>query len=191
MLFTVAMPDKGLSSSSRWKVVAGCAVAAVIAAALVVGLTRDSGGSPTIISGGPDLDGTANAPAVAGPNLVTGKRLSLADYRGKPVFINYWASWCGPCRKEAPEIKRFTQERSDVVMIGVNINDVRKTAQAFNATSGWTHPSIFDPGGHAGTYALRVLNLPATFYIDAQGRVRGRTDGPVTYADLVSVADRI
>ena len=177
--------------SSRWRIVAGCAVAGVVAAGLVVGLTREGGASPKIVSGGPDLSGTTPAPVVAGPDLVTGKRFALADYRGKPVFINVWASWCGPCREEAPEIRRFTQARSDVVMIGVNLNDRRRAAQAFSAKAGWTHPSIFDPGGIVGTDALRVTNLPATFYVDAQGRLRGRTVGPVTYADLVSAADRI
>ena len=177
--------------SSRWKVVAGCAVAAVVAAGLVVGLTREGGGSPKIVSGEPELGGTTPAPVVAGPDLVTGKRFALADFRGKPVFINVWASWCGPCREEAPEIKRFTRERSDVVMMGVNLNDVRRTAQAFSAKVGWTHPSIFDPGGTVGVDALKVTTLPATFYVDAQGRLRGRTAGPVTYADLISAADRI
>jgi len=185
------MPDGGSSMSSRWRIVAGCAVAAVVAAGLVVGLTRDGDASPKIVSGGPTLTGTVPAPVVAGPDLVTGKRFTLADYRGKPVFINVWASWCGPCRDEAPDLKRFTEDRSDVVMIGVNLNDVRRTARAFSAEVGWTHPSIFDPGGTTGFDALKVTTLPATFYIDAQGRLRGRTVGPVTYADLISAADRI
>jgi cytochrome c biogenesis protein CcmG/thiol:disulfide interchange protein DsbE len=177
--------------TSRWKIVTGCVVAAVVVAGLVVGLTRDGDASPKIVSGGPALTGTAQAPNFAGPDLVTGKRVTLAGYRGKPVFINVWASWCGPCREEAPDLKRFTEDRSDVVMIGVNLNDVRRAARAFSAEVGWTYPSIFDPVGAVGFDALKVTTQPTTIYVDAQGRLRGRTVGPVTYADLISAADRI
>jgi cytochrome c biogenesis protein CcmG/thiol:disulfide interchange protein DsbE len=175
----------------HWKIVAGCAAVAVVAVGLIVGLTREGSGTPTLVSEGPALTGTAAAPAVAGPELLTGERLTLAEFRGKPVFINVWASWCGPCREEAPDLKRFSQDRSDVVMIGLNMNDVRRSARTFNADAGWTYPSIFDPGGKVGVDLLKVANLPATYYVDAQGRLRGHTVGPVTYADLVSAADRI
>jgi thiol-disulfide isomerase/thioredoxin len=171
--------------------VAGCAVAAVVAAGLIVGLTREESGTTTIGSDGPSLTGTAAAPAVTGPELQSGEPLTLAQFRGKPVFINVWASWCGPCRKEAPDLKRFSEERPDVVMIGLNMNDVRRTARSFNTDVGWTYSSIYDPGGNVGVDLLKVSTLPATYYVDAQGRLRGHTVGPVTYADLVSVADRI
>lgn len=190
MLFTVSVTD--VSPLKRhWKIVAGGAVAVVVAAGLVVGLTRESGGTPTIASDGPSLTGTAAAPPVAGPELQSGERLTLAEFRGKPVFINVWASWCGPCREEAPDLKRFAQERTDVVMLGLNMNDTRRNARSFNTDAGWSYPSIFDPGGDVGVEMLKVSNLPATFYVDAQGRIRGQTMGPVTYADLVSAADRL
>ncbi len=190
MLFTVSVTD--VSPPRRhWKIVAGCVAAAVVAGALIVGLTREGSGTPKLVSDGPSLAGTAPAPAVAGPELLTGKRLTLAEFRGKPVFINVWASWCGPCRQEAPELKRFSQERSDVVMIGLNMNDTRRNARTFSGHAGWAYPSIFDPGGKVGVDMLKVSNLPATYYVDAQGRLRGHTVGPVTYADLVSAADRI
>lgn len=190
MLFTVSVTD--VSPLRRhWKIAAGGLAATVVAGALIVGLTREGSGASKIVSGGPSLTGTAPAPAVAGPELLTGRRLTLAQFRGKPVFINVWASWCGPCRQEAPELKRFAQERADVVMIGLNMNDVRRNARAFSADAGWTYPSIFDPGGKVGVDLLKVSNLPATYYVDAKGRLRGHTAGPVTYADLVSVADRI
>jgi len=190
VLFTVSVADVN-PLRRHWKIVAACVVAAVVAAGLIAGLARERGGTPTIATGGPSLTGTAPAPAVSGPELQSGERLTLAEFRGKPVFINVWASWCGPCREEAPDIKRFTEERSDVVMLGLNMNDTRRNARAFNAHAGWAHPSIFDPGGTVGVDLLKVSNLPVTFYVDAQGRIRGQTLGPVTYADLVSAADRI
>lgn len=173
-----------------WMVV-GTVVGALLVAGLVVGLTRGDGDVPALATGGPSLDGTAPAPKVSGVDVVTGAPVDLASYLGKPVFVNLWASWCGPCREEAPDILRFTKDRPDVAFIGIDLNDTRANGRAFAAETGWTHPSIFDPGGRVGFDTLKVATLPATLYIDAQGRVRGRTQGTVTYEDLVGVADRI
>ena len=176
---------------NRVKLIVGGAVGAVLVAALAVGLTRGGGDTARLATDGPSLTGTAPAPTVKGRDLVTGAPIDLASYKGKPVFINVWASWCGPCRKEAPEILRFTKEHPEVVFLGVDVNEPRSRGRAFNAEAGWTHPSIFDPGGDVGVDRLKVANLPNTIYIDAKGKLRGRTEGPVTFDDLVSVARRI
>lgn len=176
-------------AGGRMKLIVGVVVAAVVVAALAIGLTR--GGDTRIETAGPSLDGTAKAPAIRGKDLKTGRLIDLAAYRGKPVFINVWASWCLPCRKEAPQILRFTKEHPEVVMLGVNTNNLRADARTFNAQAGWTHPSIYDPNGAVGLDQLKVANLPATIYIDANGIERGRTRGPVTYEDLASAAARI
>jgi len=180
--------------SARWKFVLSGLVGVVVLTGVVVGLVRgggDSDSTPNLVQGGPSLDGTTPAPTVAGPALANGTTIDLANYRGKKVIVNAWASWCGPCREEAPDIKRFTQDRTDVVFLGVNLNDERANARAFNTEAGWTHPSIHDPNGRVGFDILKVTQLPATIYIDANGIIRGRTQGPVTYDDLVSVADRL
>lgn len=176
----------------RVKLAIGGAVAAVLIGALAVGLTRSGeGNSPKLVSGGPSLTGTTPAPEVKGPDLLTGRTIDLTSFRGKPVIVNVWASWCEPCRKEAPEILRFTKERPDIAFLGVDVNDTRRNGRGFNTQAGWTHPSIFDPGGLVGVDKLKVASLPATIYIDAKGVIRGRTQGPVTFGDLVSAADRL
>jgi thiol-disulfide isomerase/thioredoxin len=181
-------------STARWKLVLSGLVGVVVVAGIAVGLVRGGGdgdASPALVRGGPSLAGTTPAPAVSGPGLSDGARIDLASFRGTPVIVNAWASWCGPCREEAPDIKRFTRERTDVAFLGVNLNDDRSNARKFNAEAGWIHPSIYDPDGKVGFDTLKVTQLPATIYIDANGVIRGRTQGPVTYQDLVSVADRI
>jgi cytochrome c biogenesis protein CcmG, thiol:disulfide interchange protein DsbE len=178
-------------ASNRVKVIVGVAAAAVLAAGLAVGLSRGGGSSDKLAANGPSLTGTTPAPKVTGTDLVTGAPIDLASYRGRPVFINAWASWCLPCRKEAPQILRFTKDHPEVVMLGVNMNDARANGRRFNADAGWTHPSIFDPNGAVGVDALKVAQLPATIYVDAKGVMRGRTQGPVTYDDLAGVAARL
>ncbi len=180
--------------AARWKLLLSGLVGAVVIAGVAIGLARgggDPGSAERLAPGGPSLNGTTPAPPVSGPPLAGDGRIDLAAYRGRPVIVNAWASWCGPCRDEAPDIKRFTRERTDVVVLGLNMNDDRANARAFNAEVGWTHPSIYDPHGRVGVDVLQVANLPVTFYIDARGVIRGRTQGTVTYDDLVSAADRL
>lgn len=177
----------------RPKLILSGVVGAVIVAGLILGLTRGGGDDTAaqLRSGGPSLDSSEPLPTVAGPSLTGEGPIDVASFRGKKVIINAWASWCGPCREEAPDIKRFTEDRTDVVFLGVNLNDDRANARDFNAEAGWTHASIYDPNGTVGFDTLKVTQLPATLYVDAKGNLRGRTQGPVTYEDLVSAADRL
>lgn len=166
-------------------------VGIVVVAGLVIGLTRDRGESAKLVTGGPPLDGTAKVAPFSGPSLDGGTPIDIADFAGKPVIVNLWASWCGPCRKEGPDIARFSKDRPDIAVLGVNLNDDKKLATNFSREIGWTHRSIFDPGGTVGADTLKVANLPVTIYIDANGIERGRTQGEVTYDDLVRAADRL
>ncbi len=155
---------------------------------------RGDGGEkalPKIVAGGPSLDGTEVAVGVRGPSLTDDSTIELADYKGKKVIINLWASWCGPCKDEAPDIKKFTEDRTDVVMLGVNVDTVKSAGQKFNRDVGWTHPSIHDDLGKVGYDALKVESLPVTLFIDETGVIRGRSLGQIDYDDLVEVADRL
>ena len=177
----------------RPKLILSGLVGVVVIAGLILGLTRngDEANTPKLVRGGPPLEGTAPAPKVTGPSLGGGAAIDLAAFKGKTVMVNAWASWCGPCRDEAPDILKFTKEYPEVVFLGVNLNDDKANALKFNAEVGWTHPSIYDPNGKIGFDTLKVTTLPATIYIDAQGIERGRTQGAVTYDDLVSVQQRL
>jgi thiol-disulfide isomerase/thioredoxin len=122
-----------------------------------------------------------------------GARVDLATYRGHPVVVNVWGSWCGPCRKEAPALQQaYTQLRSSgVTFIGIDTRDDDPAqARAFESGFGITYPSIVDDGG-AVLLSLRGVvapsAVPTTLIIDEQGRVAARVSGAVDTATLVGL----
>ena len=102
--------------------------------------------------------------------LFNGETLRLSDLRGSVVVLNFWASWCPPCRWEMPAFERIWQEYRDqgVVFFGIAISDEEEKARSFAQKAGITYPLALDPTGNlAVTY--RALSLPTTFLIDRQG----------------------
>ncbi len=114
------------------------------------------------------------APKVTG-TLLDGDSYRLASMRGKVVVINYWASWCAPCRLEAPELVKVARAtKSDgVAFLGVNIRDEKDKAIAFEESFGVTYPSLFDPAGRVALQFREVPpnTIPATIVVDRKGRV--------------------
>lgn len=109
--------------------------------------------------------------------------LRLSDFRGRIVVLNFWASWCGPCRQEMPEFQaEYTRRgpQGDVVILAVNALslDSRRDAERFIQEMEVTFPVVFDTSGAVGE-RYRVRGLPSTFFIDRAGVVRGATFGPV------------
>jgi cytochrome c biogenesis protein CcmG/thiol:disulfide interchange protein DsbE len=107
--------------------------------------------------------------------------LSLSDLRGKAVVINFWASWCGPCKDEAPELERAWREHRDegLVVLGVNFNDARSAARAFMDETGMTYPVVVDPDGDV-VVDYGLTGVPETFFVDRRGRLVGtHIAGPV------------
>ena len=125
------------------------------------------------------------APAFDLPRVgVDGERVRLADFVGRPLVVNFWASWCVPCRKEMPALQA-TAERLEgrVGFVGVNHQDGRTAATEFEEEVGVTYPSAYDPnGGVARDFG--VVGLPTTVLVDASGRIVARTLGEVTEDEL-------
>ncbi len=123
---------------------------------------------------------------------VTGGRLVPADYRGKTLIVNLWASWCDPCRLQQQELQRAFAALSgrDVMFIGVNERDDLSVARSWLEDTGATYPSIVDPGGQiAGR--LGVAGIPATFIVDTQGVVKYRlVGGPVSAAEILHLVQK-
>jgi len=160
-------------------------------AALAVGLLLRSPDGGTAAVTGPTSPGERErAPELRGEPLVP-PPVRLADLRGRPVVLNFWASWCMPCRKEAPELARFDrgmQERAGLV--GINLQDARGDALEFLRKFGWRFPNVRDPRGKlAGRYGL--VGLPTTFVVDARGRISQQLTGAQTYAKLVRAVEAI
>lgn len=110
-----------------------------------------------------------------------GKKVSLKDFRGKIVMLNFWASWCAPCREEMPAMERLYREYRDqgFVVLSVNVRDKREDALAFMKELNLTYPVVFDPSGR---WLLRygAWGLPNTYLIGRDGeglaRMRGHAD---------------
>lgn len=135
------------------------------------------------------------APAVEGETL-DGGTASLAAHRGKVVVLNFWASWCAPCRAEAPVLKEVAAETkaSGVEFIGIDFKDRKADAQAFERAQGTGYPSIYDqPGKVALQFQGTVppAAIPSTLIIDKQGRIAARALGQVRYADLKDAVTKV
>jgi cytochrome c biogenesis protein CcmG/thiol:disulfide interchange protein DsbE len=110
--------------------------------------------------------------------------LTLESLRGKAVVLNFWASWCGPCKDETPLLQKSWQrwEGKDVVFVGMNVKDFRGDARSFVRRFGVTYPNVYDgKGSTVGRYG--VTGFPETYFIDAKGRVVYRIAGPVADAE--------
>lgn len=121
------------------------------------------------------------APQFTLPNLEGGK-LGLKDFRGKLLMLNFWASWCVPCREEMPAMERLYQRYKDqgFVILGVNIKDDKKSAVSFVKELKITFPIAFDPNGEVGLL-YGAWGLPATYLIDANGIALARAWGPADW----------
>jgi peroxiredoxin len=130
------------------------------------------------------------APAVTGPTLA-GSTYRLAAHRGDVVVVNFWGSWCGPCRAEARDLQRVyaTQRSTGVQFVGVDLKDDRDTARAFQQNFGVGYPSIFDRSGRVALQfrATPPNAIPATIIIDRSGRVAALLRRPTTAAELGSI----
>ncbi len=171
-------------------VVVLAALVSGVAGLLVVGLLhQDDVTEPTSASPLTPValkEGTP-APPIQGDALDGSGPLDLTAYEGRPVVVNFWASWCGPCRTEAPELVAFSKAHPDVQMLSVNSDDPsRDAAVAFAQKSQWVWPSVFDPSAEIQR-AWGVGGLPATFLVDAEGKLRARKLGGTTTAELSSL----
>lgn len=130
------------------------------------------------------------APELEGDWLV-GPPTPLASLRGTPVLINVWASWCPPCRKEAPDLARFDREqRSRARLVGIDYRDTESEGRAFVREFGWRFPIVQD---RRGTLVERFqpAGLPTTYLIDRQGRIARRLTGKQTYDSLVEALEAL
>jgi cytochrome c biogenesis protein CcmG, thiol:disulfide interchange protein DsbE len=152
----------------------------LLVAALVIGAlaavevaTQGGGGGPT------------GRPAPALPSeVLTPPRATVASLRGKPALINFWASWCGPCDKEAPELARLSRRlHGRATLVGVDWNDALSGARAFILKNGWSFPNLRDADGTVGNrYGLS--GLPNSFVLDSDGRIVQVLRGPQSVASF-------
>jgi thiol-disulfide isomerase/thioredoxin len=134
------------------------------------------------------------APAVRG-ELLDGGSYDLAAHRGDVVVVNFWASWCGPCRREAAELAAIADAtRGDrVAFLGIDVHDERDKARAFVTGHPTGYPSLFDPAGRValGFTDVPPNTIPATLIVDRQGRVAAVFRTALAREDLTPVVRRL
>jgi thiol-disulfide isomerase/thioredoxin len=135
------------------------------------------------------------APGIQGQTL-EGTPASLADHKGNVVVLNFWASWCAPCRGEAPVLKDVAAKTKDrgVRFVGVDFKDDKAQALAFQRTQEPGYPSLFDQPGKVALAFHGMVNpaaIPSTLVLDRQGRVAARALGAVRYADLFDAVTKV
>ncbi|PZN06264.1 MAG: alkyl hydroperoxide reductase [Bacillota bacterium] len=123
---------------------------------------------------------------------VTGRTVRLSDYRGKVVFLNFWATWCPPCREEMPEIQRLVDKGvPDLVVLGVNTSDPATPAEvkAFMERNGFTWRVPYDAGSRVARI-YRVVYLPTSYFIGPDGIVWAKYIGPMSLPVMESYVER-
>lgn len=158
-------------------------VVAVVLVALVVLLAGRTTSPATSVAG--PLVGK-DAPGASG-STVDGLPASLDSLRGRPVVVNFVASWCGPCKTEAPQLEAFAYDQSKrpdgAEVLGVTFNDSTSAMRRYIAAQGVTYPVLVDPGGTMAS-DWGVASPPTTFVVSPSGKVAVELLGAVTVADL-------
>jgi len=108
---------------------------------------------------------------------IEGKQVSLSDYKGKSVFLNFWATWCTPCRSEMPSMEKLYQKfkDKDFIMLAVNLQEKSEQISKFMKDNKLTFPALIDKGEVGNKYG--VSSIPTTLFIDKHGKMIGRAVG--------------
>ena len=180
----VAPPGRVVSARRRLFVAGAVALPAIaVLALLAYGFRTDTRYIPSPLIGKP-------APLFT-LTLFDGSVMRLADLRGKVVFVNFWASWCVPCREEAPALEAAsrTYRPRDVVFVGVNIQDKEPDARAFLDEFRITYPNGIDHGSKIAV-DYGVYGIPETFIIDRDGLIAYKQIGAMTTTIIAEVVDQ-
>ncbi len=168
---------RSLSRGRRLVITSSAATAAVVAAIAAIGSTSGGAAKPPAPPSAP-----AFTLSVLGHS---GEHISLAGFAGRPLVINFFASWCTPCQKETPLLARFYRAaHGSVTLLGIDANDKSSAALKFTRAAGVSYPVAFDPYPMHTTISFGVDALPQTFFLNAQHRIVKRVAGAVTEQEL-------
>jgi cytochrome c biogenesis protein CcmG/thiol:disulfide interchange protein DsbE len=168
---------------NRKALIIGLAITLPIIVLLAVSFGRDPHKVNSPLVGKPAPDFTLPAVGGQGP-------ISLSSLRGKPVVVNFWATWCVPCFSEHPVLQNSAASMRDVQFLGVIYDDTEPNIQKFLAQNGSSYPSLMDQGGRIAI-AYGVYGVPETFFIDPSGMIVAKHEGPLDYGQIQDYIQRM
>ena len=150
----------------------GLVIAAALVVILFVGLGKDPAAIRSPLIGRP-------APAFALREVGTGRTIDIAQFRGKPLVINFWATWCGPCWEEHPVlVANARMLQPNVQFLGVVFQDTEEKILGFLQQRGTAYPTVVDDRGKTAI-AYGVGGVPETYFLDANGKIVAKYSGPM------------
>jgi cytochrome c biogenesis protein CcmG/thiol:disulfide interchange protein DsbE len=157
---------------NRTVLLVGLFIAAALILVLLFGVRKDPQAIDSPLVG-------AAAPPFALREVGTGQTINLTQFRGKPVVLNFWATWCGPCYEEHPTLVANARALPDVQFVGVVFQDTEDKIQKFLNERGRAYPTVVDDAGKTAI-AYGVGGVPETFFLDAAGNIKAKYTGPLT-----------
>lgn len=112
-------------------------------------------------------------------DLATGEPATIEDYRGQWVLLNFWSSWCEPCREESPDLEAFQQAHPDIAVVGINLEDASEDAKGFVSELGLTYPQLRAADSRALRESYGSIARPENFLLDPDGEIAVIQRGPV------------
>ena len=159
--------------SWRWSVLLAAAACTALVVILAKGFGKDPHEVPFMLAGKP-------APAFSLQKLDGSGKVTLSELKGHPVVINFWATWCGPCKVEHPVLDwDYRQYGRQAEFLGVVFEDTAENSRAFLKQSPTPFPQLVDPQSQTAV-DYGVAGVPETYFIDAQGTIRGKHVGPLS-----------
>jgi len=157
---------------NRTVLLVGTFVALAIIGILVAGLGKNPQAIDSPLIG-------RTAPSFALREVGSGMTVNLDAYRGRPVVLNFWATWCGPCYEEHPVLVANARSTPDVQFLGVVFQDSEEKIQKFLKERGNAYPTVIDDAGKTAI-AYGVGGVPETFFLDASGKIVSKFSGPMS-----------
>lgn len=177
--------------------------AVVLVGGLYVFTTRDKGNllvkeEPPVVDTTPETPATPKYPDITVGELapdftlknLSGEEVSLSDYRGKIVMINFWASWCPPCRAEMPDMQKLSTENDDLVVLAVDVEEDIKVVKEFIEKGGYDFEVVLDSKGDI--YKTYLGNgIPNSYFVDKEGILLGKVRGAINFAQMNEILENI